>query len=176
MLPETKREKLFGRVVNRLHQIRADIEPDKYNTQVGSFVFDWRTGTISEEELAAFTDKAALVVRDLDETKSVNGEHTAITVQPLHGGKQKFIRELHMQIEIVCGGEASPTLVRKIIADVETAIRQDVRWHDASNKALALGTRPRIDRSVVEQESKKIAGVVYEFFIHYATDAFNSYQ
>src|SRR5690349_5002809 len=104
-LPETNREQLFGRVLNRLHQIRSDVESDKYNTQVGRYVFPWRTGTISEEELDTFEDKAALVLRDLDETKATNSDHEAIVVQPQHGGKQKFIRVLHMQVEIACGGE-----------------------------------------------------------------------
>lgn len=174
-LPETKREKIFGRVLNRLHQIRSDDEPDKYNTQVGKHVFDWRTGYFSEEEMASFEDQAALVLRDLDETKATNGNHTLIVTNQ-NGGTQKFERELHMQVEVVSVGELSPTLIRKIIADIETAIKQDTRWRDVSGKALALGTRPRIDRSVVEQESKKVAGVVYEFFIHFTTDAFNSYQ
>lgn len=174
-LPQTKRERIFDRVLNRLHNIRSDNEPDKYNTQVGRYVFPWRTGTVSEEELESFVDHAALVLRDVDETKATNGNHT-LPVTNLNGGTQKFERELHIQIEVFSGGEESPTLIRKVIADIETAIRQDIRWRDVSGKALALGTRPRIDRSIVEQESKKVGGVIYEFFIHYTTDAFNSYQ
>jgi hypothetical protein len=173
-LPQTKREKIFGRVLNRLHQIRSDVEPDKYNTQVGKHVFDWRTGYFSEEEMTSFEDGAALVLRDLDETKATNGDHNLLVTQ--HGGIQKFERVLHMQIEIVGVGESAPTLIRKIIADIETAIGQDTRWRDVNGKALALGTRPRIDRSVVEQESKKVGGVVYEYFIHYTTTAFNPYE
>src|ERR1051326_9216758 len=173
-LPETKREKIFGRVLNRLHQIRSDVEPDKYNTQVGRHVFDWRTGYYSEDEISSFEDGAALALRDLDETKAVNGNHELMVAQ--HGGTQKFERVLHMQIEIVGTGESAPTLIRKIIADIETAIGEDTRWRDVSGKALALGTRPRIDRSVVEQESIKVGGVVYEFFIIYTTDAFNPYR
>lgn len=174
-LPETKRQKIFGRVLNRMHQIRSDDEPDKYNTQAGRHVFGWRTGTISEEELASFTDQAALIVRDVDETKAANGDHTLL-VTHLRGGNQKFVRELHIQIEIACGGEDADGLARKVIADVEIAVSQDVRWHDVNGKPLAIGTRPRIDRSVVEQESKKIGGVVIEFFIIYATGAFDPYQ
>jgi hypothetical protein len=175
-LPQTKRQKIFDRVLNRLHNIRSDNEPDKYNTQVGRHVFPWRTGYFSEEELASFEDTAALVVRDVDETKAVNSDHTKpVTERAKFVTDQKFERELHMQIEIVQSGETSPSTIRQIIADIETAIRQDIRWRDESGKALALGTRPRIDRSVVEQESKKVSGVIYEFFVHYATDAFNSY-
>src|ERR1051325_7891761 len=118
-LPQTRRQRIFDRVLNRLHNIRSDNEPDKYNTQVGRHVFPWRTGTISEEELASFEDNAGLVVRDVDETKATNGDHE-LPVTP-HGGKQKFLRQLHMQVEVFCGGENAPELARLVIADVETA-------------------------------------------------------
>lgn len=172
-LPQTKRERIVNRVINRLHQIRSDIEPDKYNFKFGqSNVFYWRTGIISQEELASFEGEMALVVRDLDETKATDGDHTKVNTV----NTQKVARDLHMQIEIVCGGEDAPMTRNKIIADIETAIRQDIRWRDVDNKPLAIGTRPRIDRSVVEQESRKVGGVVYEFFVHYATQAFNPYE
>lgn len=171
---DTKRERIVGRVVNRLHQIRADIEINVYNTEIGrpETVFVWRTGKISPEELAAFPQQMALVVRDLDETKATDGDHTKVNTL----STQKVSRDLHMQIEIVCGGENAPATIRKIIADIETAIRKDIRWRDVDGKPLAIGTRPRIDRSIVEQESLKIGGVVYEFFIHYLTGAFNPYE
>lgn len=172
MIPETKRERIFGRVVNRLHQIRADLEPEVYNTRVGLNVFEWRTGKVSEEELETFDGEMALVVRDLDETKATDGDHTKVNTL----STQKVTRDLHMQIEIFTAGTDAPQKIRKIIADIESAIRKDIRWRDAENKPLAIGTRPRIDRSIVEQESRKIAGVVYEFFIHYATQAFNPYE
>lgn len=171
-LPETKRERIVARVINRLHNIRADAEPEKYNTEIGRNVFYWRTGFISEEELQAFEGNMALVVRDLDETKATDGDHTKVNTV----NTQKVLRDLHMQIEIVCSGEDAATTRNKIIADIETAIRQDIRWRDASQVALAIGTRPRIDRSIVEQESRKVGGVVYEFFINYATKAFNPYE
>lgn len=174
-LPQTKRQKIFDRVLNRMHQIRSDVEPDKYNTQAGRHVFPWRQGTISEEELASFTDTAGLIVRDVDETKATNGDHT-LPVTNLRGGEQKFIRELHIQIEVACGTESAADLARKVIADVEVAVSQDARWHDVNGRPLAIGTRPRIDRSVVEHESLKVGGVVIEFFIHYVTGAFNPYQ
>lgn len=172
MIPQTKRERIVGRVVNRLHQIRMDLEPEVYNTSVGKNVFEWRTGIFSPEELEAFEGEMALVVRDLDETKATDGDHTKVNTL----STQKVTRDLHMQIEIVVAGTDAPQKARKIIADIESAIRKDIRWRDAESKPLAIGTRPRIDRSIVEQESRKIGGVVYEFFIHYATQAFNSYE
>lgn len=167
---DSKRDRIVKAVIARLEAIQTGAG---YQTNVGEHVFYWRTGTMSEEELNGFSEHAALVVRDLDETKATDGDHTKITKL----NTQKFSRDLHIQIEIVCGDEDAPTRLRKYIADIETAIGKDIRWRDVdTGQPLAIGTRPRIDRSVVEQESKKIGGVVYEFFIFYATDAFNPYQ
>lgn len=167
---ETKREKLVRVQLARLRTIL--IASGDYNTDIGNQVFYFRTGTFSEEELAAFTGNCALVVRDIDETKAVYGDHTRLNKV----STEPFARDLHMQLEIVQVGTTSPTTVHKVIADIETAIRKDIRWKDVDGKALAIGTRPRIDRSVVEQESKKVAGVIYEYFVHYTTQAFNAYE
>jgi hypothetical protein len=165
---ETKREKIVRVLLARLRTI---LTANDYNTQVGQNVFYWRTGTFSEEEIAGMTGNCALVVRDIDETKATDGDHTKVNkVSTDH-----FSRDLHIQIEIVQLGTNSPTTVHKLIADIESAIRKDIRWRDTDGGALAIGTRPRIDRSVVEQESKKVSGVIYEFFIHYVTGAFNAY-
>jgi hypothetical protein len=170
----TKREKIVAQVVARLQSIAASNvtpPPVGYQTNIGQNVYYWRTGAISEEELSSFAETAALVVRDLDETKATDGDHTKVTKL----STEKHARDLHMQVEIVCGGSDAPSRVHKIIADIEMAIKNDVRWK-ADGKPLAIGTRPRIDRSIVEQESRKIGGVVYEFFILYVTDSFNPYQ
>lgn len=169
-IPKTKREKLMERIVLRFQGIRADLEPDVYNTSVGNNVFYFRTGTISEEELEGMPD-GALVVRDIDETKATDGEAT----KKVTSGHEAFGRDLHVQVELLQSGTAAPIQLHKLIADIETAIRKDVRWRDSDGNALAAGTRPRLDRSVVEQESKKIAGNIYEFFVYYVTKAFNSY-
>lgn len=166
---ESKREKIVRRLIARLQTI---LIAGDYNTNVGQNVFYWRTGTFSEEELAGMSGNCALIVRDIDETKATDGEVTKVN----RNSHEHFARDLHIQIEIVQLGTASPTTIHKIIADIEYAIRSDIRWKDTDGTALAIGTRPRIDRSVVEQESKKVSGVIYEFFIHYVTSAFNAYQ
>lgn len=171
-LTQTKRERIIARVQHRLEGIRSDIEPDAYNTQVGRNVFYFRTGMFSEEELEGMEGEAALVFRDIDETKATDGETKKVN----RLSTEMFSRDLHMQIEIVQIGKDSPSTIHKIIADIESAIRKDIRWRETTGHALAIGTRPRLDRSVVEQESKKVSGVIYECFITYVTKAFNAYE
>lgn len=162
----TKRQRIVDAIEARLKLIKTTntydtpAGPQNYQTNAGNSVYVWRTGTFADEELA----EGALVLRDLDEAK-----HRPEKDHPYQGNR--FKRELHIQIELLGVGETAIDFVRQIIGDIEAAIRQDQRW----NK-LALGTRPRIDRAVVEQESRKVGGVLYEFFIDYVTEAFNSYE
>ncbi len=165
--PKTKREILVELVLARLRTITTT---NGFRTNAGGNVDYWRTGSYSEEEMADKTD-AALILRDIDELKTVEGDPTKVNKVPT----EKFLRHLHMQIEIALTGSQSPSEIHKVIADIEMAIRKDVRWH-TGGKAVAVGTRPRLDRSVVEQNSLKTSGIVYEFFITYITDAFNPYQ
>lgn len=165
---KSKRERIMDLVIARLKSI---LTTAGYQTNVGNNVDYWRTGSFSEEEMAD-KPEGALGVRDLDEIKSVEGDNRKVA----RGiGTEKFERDIHVQVEIAKTGEQSPTDVHKIIADIETAIGKDVRWHEGA-KALAIGTRPRIDRSLVDQQTLKTSGVVYEFFIRYVTDAFNPYR
>lgn len=169
-MADSKRQKIVARVLLRFKDIKTD---NDYETNVGNNVDYWRTGPYSEEEMAEKPD-GALGVRDIDEIKTVEGDQRRVVKHI--GGTEKFERDLHIQVEIGKSGSQSPTDIHKIIADIETAIGKDVRWKDADGKALAVGTRPRLDRSIVDQQTLKTSGVIYEFFIRYITDAFNPYQ
>ena len=169
-MADSKRRKIVDRVIARLESILTD---NDYETDVGKNVDYWRSGPYSEEEMAE-KPEGALGVRDIDELKTIEGDQQKVAKGL--GGKEKFQRDLHIQIEIGLAGTSSPTEVHKIIADIETAIGKDVRWKDEDGKALAVGTRPRLDRSLVDQQTLKTTGVIYEFFIRYITDSFNPYQ
>jgi phage-related protein len=166
--PIPKRAKIVARVIVRFGQIQ---KANGYLTDAGSNVDYWRTGTYSEEEMSDKSD-GAICVRDIDEAKTVEGDATKVNKL----STEKFMRHLHIQVELARGGTQSPSDIHNVIADIETAIRKDVRWKDEDGKFLAVGTRPRLDRSVVEQNTLKISGTIYEFFIQYITDAFNPYQ
>ena len=158
-MADSKRQKIVNEMETRFKTIKIAAG---YQTDIGNAVYIWYTGTILPSELTTTSSYAALIIRDLDEAKKY------------HDGDKyrgKFVRELHMQLEVAAAGETAAVGIRKIVADIEKAISVDTRW----NK-LALGTRPRIDRAIVEQESVKIGGLLYEYFVDYHTEAFNAYQ
>lgn len=101
-----------------------------------------------------------MIVRDLDEP----------ILEPTVRA-QRVTRQLHMQVEIVLSGTNSMDDLRKHYSDVEAAIGEgrETVWADITSE-----TRPRISRSVLEQESLKVAGGIFEFYIDYPTMAFRS--
>jgi hypothetical protein len=103
------------------------------------------------------------VVRDIDELHKEASPRAP-----------RMERQLHMQVNIVVAGDAAMDDLRdKYIPDVETAIligREQV-WNN-----ITSNTRPRLNRSVFEQESDKLAGGIVEFYIDYPSYAFYPYE
>lgn len=125
-----------------------------YLTDVGLHVFVWRATPFLRNELPG------LIARDLDEP--------VVQATPMSEG---VLRQLHLQVEVVLGGDTPIVDLWKAYADIDSAIgegRESV-WADFTG-----ATRPRINRSVVDQDSAKIAGGIIEFYIDYPTLAFQS--
>ena len=159
-MPDTIRQQIVDRFESKLQSIATGAG---YQTNVGQSVHEWRSSPFMQNELPA------LIWRDLDEPVE---EHTRFA--------QRHQRALHMQVEIVGSGTTSPAEYRKLLADVEKAIKSGqledgTWWADENGEGLALRTRPRMSRLVVEQESLKIAGGFYECFIDYVTRDFDQY-
>jgi hypothetical protein len=158
----TLRQQIFEAVVAQLKLIQTANEyqfygvTGNYNSNLGSSVYPWRSAPFAKQNLPA------LVVRDIDE----------LIKEPTPGA-QRVERQLHMMINIVVDGDsASDDLRDKYFADVDIAIglgRQS-RWGN-----LTGNTRPRLTRSVLEQESDVLAGGIVEFYIDYPTYAFYPY-
>jgi hypothetical protein len=148
----TKRQRIVNEVQTELEGISIT---NGYQVDITT-VDIWRSASFAVEELNA------LILRDLDEP-----------IDEAPTGRNRHKRSLHIQIEIVAAGSTSPEQFRALLGAVEQAIQKGAQgeW----NK-LAIKTRPRISRMVVEQESKKVAGGIYECFIDYITEAFNAYQ
>jgi hypothetical protein len=154
------REEIFTRYVNQLRRIRTSNtytlygETRNYLTDAGMNVRPWFSGKFQVAELPG------LVPRDLDEP----------ILEPTPRA-QRVTRQLHVQTEIVVAGDDAADLLRMVFADVEAAIGEgrDSVWAD-----ITSDTRPRISRSVLEQESNRIAGGIFECFIDYPTFAFKS--
>lgn len=149
---ETIRQQLVNLVLSELRKIKV---ANGSKTDIGKSVWEWRAIPFQTDELPA------LIFRDLDEPVA-NSET----------GGQRQKRLLHCQIVIAVSGETSVETLRKILADVERAIKTG---RQTSWGGLAIETRPRISRLITEQESDRIAGGIVEFFIDYATLAFDSY-
>lgn len=155
----TIRQDIVTRVYTQLQRIRTANtytlygETKNYLTNLGSSVFVWKSTPFQPTE-------QGIVLRDLDEPVSLSSSRSA-----------RVIRQLHMQAEVVLSGASSVSDLFNAYADIEAAIgegRESV-WAD-----ITSDTRPRISRSVVEQESAKIAGGIFEFYIDYPTLAFRS--
>jgi hypothetical protein len=154
------REEIFNRVVAQLQRIRTGNTYTMYGmtqhylTDAGLHVFPWRATTLQPNELPA------LIVRDLDEPVILANNQSA-----------RVTRQLHVQVEAAIADNTPMTILRQIYSDIEAAFgegRESV-WAD-----ITIETRPRITRAVVEQESRKIAGGIFEVFIDYPTFAFLS--
>lgn len=155
------RQEIFNRVVAQLRRIRTGNTytmygeaPKHYFTDIGLKVFPWRAAPFQPNELPG------LIVRDLDEPVHLPAPRS-----------QGIIRQLHIQVEIALKGDNAMDDLRLIYADVEAAIgegRESV-WAD-----ITSDTRPRLSRAIVEQESAKIAGGIFECYIDYPTLAFRS--
>jgi hypothetical protein len=159
-MPSTIRQQILDTLKTKLQGISI---AGGYQTNLGSSVHEWRSSPFMREELPA------LIWRDLDEPIE---EHTRFS--------SRHQRSLHIQVEIVGEGATSPAQYRKMLADVEKAIKagqleDGTWWAGTGGEGLALRTRPRMSRLVVEQESLKIAGGFYECFIDYVTRDFDQY-
>lgn len=158
----TIRQQIFDAVVAQLRTVKTTNQWTAYGmtgdylTNIGDQVHPWRTSAFQPEELPG------VVPRDLDEP-----------VEPMSEGSQRMKRQLHIQIVVAVGGEDAADQLRKIFGDLDIAVGlgRDSYWGN-----LASETVPRISRSVLDQESLKVAGGIYEFYIHYPTLAFNPFN
>lgn len=158
----TIRQQIFSEVVAKLQTVKTSNSwtaygmTGNYLTNIGDQVHPWRTSAFNPSELPG------IIPRDLDEP-----------IEPLGQGIERTTRQLHIQVVVAVGGEDAAEQLRKIFGDLDIAFGQgrDERWG-----GLASETVPRISRSVLDQESLKVAGGIYEVYIHYPTLAFNPFN
>jgi hypothetical protein len=160
---KTIRQQIFESVVAQLKLIQTDNQyqfygvTGSYNSDLGSRVYPWRSAPETDKTRYPF-----IVVRDIDEL-----------VKEASPGAPRVERQLHMLINIVISGDgAAEDLRDKYYPDVDVAIGQGrlTGWG-----GLAGNTRPRLTRSVFEQESEMLAGGIVEFYIDYPSYAFYPY-
>ena len=157
----TIRQQLVTAVINRLKLIKTTNTYtldygetfQNYETNIGDSVDEWRAVDIDPKELPM------LVVRDLDTENDVSSDFT-----------EKQINWLLIVVEIVTSGNTAAVELRKMLGDVNAAIRQDTTWGE-----LAITTNPQKERFLIEQQSKRIAGGLIEFKVKYVSGRFNQY-
>lgn len=163
---QTIRQQIFDKVVAALRDIKTTNTWESYgmtgnySTNVGNNVHAWRSTPFSVDELNAHG--GGLVVRDLDAIADKGDTRDSRT---------KW--SLHIQVIVEVSGDDADSALRTIFGDLDSAFYKgrSTGWDGLSND-----TRPRVVRSVLEQESARVAGGVYEVYIDYATLAFNSYN
>jgi hypothetical protein len=150
-MPETFRQAFVDGMIVRLSDISI---ANGYNTDVVS-VDEWRFQAFNARELPA------VVLRDLKDTHETANKST-----------RQQINHLKMEIEGAIGpGQYLERNARKLMADIEKAIGLDREWG-----GLAIDTTLDTSHLAISETEMRIAGVVVEFTIHYASVVFDSYQ
>lgn len=157
----TIRQQLVTKVIARLQTIKTTNTYtldygetfQNYETNIGDRVDEWRAVDINPSELPM------LVVRDLDTEHDVSSDQT-----------EKQLNWLLIVVEIVTSGNTAASELRKMLGDVNAAIRQDTSWDE-----LAITTNPQKERFLIEQQTKRVGGGLIEFKIKYVSGRFNQY-
>lgn len=148
-MADSIRQQIIDAIDTRLKTI---LVVNGYKTNAGQHVYEWRETPLDESLLPA------IVYRDVncDNSFMATGVH---------------FHKMNMEIEVVCAaGTTTPAGAREIIADVVKAIGTDIEWGN-----LAINTYPGIDEMQVEQNDKKIAGILMRFEIHFRTKEWDPY-
>lgn len=153
-MPETKRQIIVNHVVAKYREIR---QANGYETDVGQRVFVWRDVPLRPEQTPA------IIVRDLDEIHDLPSARAFANR-----------RSLHMMIQIAAVGDNAVETARAVIGDLDHATRE---LRDSEPFAsLISAIRPRINRMVLDQEEFRFSASTFEYYIDYATRAFDSYE
>lgn len=157
---DSTRQTLVDLIVEQLRTIKTSNsytiynQTGNYKTNIGDSVWLWRNVTFDDDE------PDSLIVRDMDEPISLPSKNA-----------ERVERQLHVGVELIGKNAGSDKLRNEYLPDVEIAIGvgAKTRWNH-------LGcTRPRKSISVTGQESVKIAGMIFEFYIDYPGYAFYPY-
>ena len=150
-----RREQIFDAVETRFKSI---LKTGGYNTDLGTKVLKWRSfPSVREDEVPA------LVIRDTNEEPELIGI----------GKQQSEKRTLTIEYNIIQNGVDTDSLfesLRKGNADIENAIRTDVKW-----SGYALYTKPKGNSmGLPENNTSELIGVLSgSFEIIYQTEYFN---
>lgn len=153
-MADSVRSKIVAAVMARMQTITTG---NGYQTDIGDNVNDWRT-QYQEDELPAVS------VCDLE----------AASVVPAGASDpQHTIWLMPVQIRIYAKRGATPANIRKMITDVNAAIRTDDRWK-VNGVGLVMISRPEREGFLIPDDSFEVIGGVVEFTVQYLTEKFNT--
>lgn len=149
---DAKRQRIVDSIIARMQLITV---AGGYKTNLGNTVEDWRVD-YDESEL----ETGALSVCDLVENSTLAHDQPTADLQR---------NVLPVQLRIFTKATERASELRKMIADVNQAIRVDTRWG-----GLALWTLPKQSGMVIKPDEFKLGGAAVEIEITYLTETFNA--
>lgn len=153
----SKRQKIVDAIIARMQTIKT---VDGFLTNIGENVRDYETNWQTEE-------MPGLSVCDLVSDNSSEDYHD--------GGLQFY--EMPVALRIFANARTDAALLRKMIADINTAIGKDVRWK-VNEIGLADWTKPMREGIIHDNTNNnfEIAGAEVVILIRYHTKIFNSFE
>lgn len=147
-MADSKRQIILNAIDTALKTIKI---ANGYETDLGNNIFEWREEPLQESELPA------AIWRDTDEPVEFTiGAHE---------------HKLTVEIELYAVGPTSPTILRKLIADVVKLVGANLTW-----SGNAEDTKPQTEDIKTEKESRRIAGALVKFEVIYTTNRFDPYN
>jgi len=152
-MADSKRQRLVDALVTRLKLINGS---GGYDINLASRVEDSRTSW-QQEELPAVS------VFDNEDVSHPTSSANALNI----------VHEMSVVIRGLCEQGTTAATARKLIKDIQRAIRQDDKW-TVSGTPLAMQTRQIRDHIVRNDDSYEIEGCEVEIAVQFITQKFNA--
>lgn len=148
------RERIFAAVVAGFRTI---LTTNNYETNLGDHVFPWQDHALSDVQLPA------AVIRDTG-------------LSPVDGSVGQCVQyRMHFEVALVTNhGTDSPSLARKLWADVVNMLRLNRKWRDGADQ-LNVTTEFVGDEMRVREKDETFAGVFLKFFVLFKMQGLDPY-
>lgn len=151
-MADTKRQKIVAKMLTELKKIKV---ADSYATNLGNNTHRWRIGDFAPAELPA--QSLYDYEEKIDTGKNLDRSHFRF-----------FKVEIEVKLAQVTD---APAEMLQAFADIERVVEANQEWGGFATKTVPAG-----NKITVEQGTKKIAGGIIAFEIHFITQPFNAYE
>ncbi len=150
-MADSRRQTIAAAIKTRIARLTTG---NGYETNIGSKCFLWKTGAWEADELPGVD------IRDMKDD-----------IEGKSAGLRKELHKLRVEAEVACkSGTTTAYQVRKMIADIYTAIGVDRTWGGIARTTDAVG-----DEMGVEQQNRTLGGAKVTFIVEYTTAYFDPY-